>query len=403
MNVDLFGYSLSNLAHRKMRSFLSILSILIGIMSIYALISFGMGLDAYVKGLAEEAGIDKLFVQAKGIGAPGTDENFFLTQDDADFIEKIRGTDQVAPLYMKAGEIAWKDEKKYRFAMGFDLENEGLVMETFAVDVAAGRQLRKGEADAVVLGYNYQFPLKIFKRKIAAGDTIELNGKELKVVGFYSEVGNPSDDANIYLPKEGFEELYPASKEKYGWMIVRAEKGTSADDLADRITERLRKHKGQEEGKEDFFVQTFEDALATFNAILGVLKGILIIIAFISVVVASVNIMNTMYTAVVERTKEIGIMKAVGAQNHTILLVFIFEAGFLGLAGGVLGVLFGWMVAAAGGGIAAAAGFALLKPVFPWYLTFGCIAFAFIIGALSGIFPAKQAAALKPVDSLRYE
>jgi len=143
--------------------------------------------------------------------------------------------------------------------------------------------------------------------------------------------------------------------------------------------------------------------LATFNAILGVLKGILIIIAFISVVVASVNIMNTMYTAVVERTKEIGIMKAVGAQNHTILLVFIFEAGFLGLAGGVLGVLFGWMVAAAGGGIAAAAGFALLKPVFPWYLTFGCIAFAFIIGALSGIFPAKQAAALKPVDSLRYE
>src|SRR3989344_4869501 len=116
MNVDLFGYSLSNLAHRKMRSFLSILSILIGIMSIYALISFGMGLDAYVNGLAEEVGIDKLFVNAKGYGAPATDEIFSQTKEDADFFEKIRGTDQVATLYMKAGEIAWKDEKKYRFA-----------------------------------------------------------------------------------------------------------------------------------------------------------------------------------------------------------------------------------------------------------------------------------------------
>src|SRR3989338_10463881 len=102
--------------------------------------------------------------------------------------------------------------------------------------------------------------------------------------------------------------------------MAKAEKNTNVEELAEKDQERLRKHKGQEEGKEDFFVQTFEDALATFNAILGVLKGILIIIAFISVVVASVNIMNTMYTAVVERTKEIGIMKAVGAQNHTILL-----------------------------------------------------------------------------------
>ncbi|MDO8480222.1 MAG: ABC transporter permease [Nanoarchaeota archaeon] len=403
MNLDIFKYSLSNLAHRKTRSLLTSLSILIGIMAIYALVSFGLGLQAYVDSLAEEAGVDKLFVQARGIGAPGTDENFQLTQDDAEFISKIRGTDEVAPLYMKAGKIAWKDEQKYRYLIGFDLKQEELVSQTFATHVVAGRQLRKGETDAVALGYNYQLPQKVFKKKISVGDTIELNGKELKVVGFYSEVGNPSDDANIYISKEGFEELYPETKDTYGWMVVRASADTPAEELADRITERLRKHKGQEEGKEDFFVQTFADALATFNAIINVLKGILYLIGLISVIVAGVNIMNTMYTAVLERTKEIGIMKAIGAANHTILLVFIFESGFLGLVGGVLGVLLGWMVASVGGAAAAASGFALLKPVFPWYLTFGCIGFAFLVGAVSGILPAKQAAALRPVESLRYE
>ena len=113
--------------------------------------------------------------------------------------------------------------------------------------------------------------------------------------------------------------------------------------------------------------------------------------------------MNTMYTAVLERTKEIGVMKAIGAQNKDVMIIFVFESGFLGMIGGIIGVFSGWVVAALGGKFAAASGFALLQPVFPAVLVIGCVVFAFLIGALAGLLPALQAAKLKPVDALRYE
>jgi len=121
------------------------------------------------------------------------------------------------------------------------------------------------------------------------------------------------------------------------------------------------------------------------------------------VLVAAVNIMNTMYTAVLERTKEIGIMKAIGSRNRYILMIFFFESGILGLIGGTIGILFGYGLAKMGGAIAAEAGYALLQPFFPWWLTVGCLTFAFLVGATSGFFPALQASKLKPVDALRYE
>jgi putative ABC transport system permease protein len=216
-------------------------------------------------------------------------------------------------------------------------------------------------------------------------------------------VGSPTDDAQIYVTKEQFELLYPSDKDKYGYVMIRAEKDIPTKELADRIMEKLRKHKGQEKGKEDFYVQSFEDLIKTFTTIITVINSILVLIALISLVVASVNIMNTMYTAVLERTKEIGVMKAVGARNSDILVIFIFESGLLGMLGGIIGVILGYVVATIGGGFAAGAGYALLKPIFPWTLILGCIMFAFLIGAGSGVLPAIRASKLHPVDSLRYE
>jgi len=113
--------------------------------------------------------------------------------------------------------------------------------------------------------------------------------------------------------------------------------------------------------------------------------------------------MNTMYTAVLERTKEIGVMKSLGAKNSDIVFIFIFESGLLGSIGGILGVIFGYIIASLGGQAAASAGFSLLKPIFPPVLIIGCILFAFLVGAGAGLLPARQASQLKPVDALRYE
>jgi putative ABC transport system permease protein len=173
--------------------------------------------------------------------------------------------------------------------------------------------------------------------------------------------------------------------------------------MAVKVSEKLRKEREQDKGKEDFFVQTFEEVIAVFANIINILNIVLVMIALISVVVSAVNIANSMYTAVLERTNEIGVMKAIGARNATIQYIFLVESGLLGLAGGALGIFFGYLVATAGGNIAAAAGYSMLQPYFPWWLIAGCLMFSFLVGMLSGYFPAKQASKLKPVDALRYE
>jgi len=403
MNPDLIKYAFLNVKKRKLRSGLTVLSILIGITAIYALVSFGVGLQNYVNVLAEQAGIDKLFIQSKGIGAPGTDENFRILRDDVDFVEKINGVQEISGIYFKTIEVKKNRQLKFVFGSGIDPDKIDFVEEAFTFGIEKGRQLKKGDLDKVVLGHNYQIENKIFKRPVTLGEKIEINDEVFEVIGFYEGVGNPQDDSNVFFTYDTFESLFPDDKDEFGFVMVKANRNVDPSLLAERITDKLRKHKNQEEGKEDFFVQTFEDALQTFNNIILVLNGILVLIALISLIVASVNTMNTMYTAVLERTKEIGIMKAVGARNSDILTIFVIESGILGAIGGIMGVTLGFIISTIAGKIASQAGFSFLEPSFPIWLTAGSIIFAFSIGAASGSFPAYRASKLKPVDALRYE
>ena len=403
MNIHEITYSLQNLKKRKLRSWLTILSILIGITAIFTLLSFGIGIKKYVDQVADESGRNKLFIQAKGIGAPGTDESFFLSRSDVDFVSKIKGVDKIVGMYFKAGEINLDNEKRFHYVIGSDTDNLDFIEESFAVNIIKGRQLKKSDTNKAVLGYNYQFKEKIFKKAVRLGDKIEINGNSFEVVGFYDEVGNPQDDSNIFITNEAFEMSYPDRKDKFGFVILSSQRDARPSELAPKIEEKLRKHKGQNKGKEDFFVQTFEDALATFTTIINIINGMLVLIALVSLVVAFVNIMNTMYTSILERTKEIGVMKAIGAKNSDILIVFIVESGLIGFIGGLLGVALGYIISSIGGSIAASSGFALLKPSYPIALVIGCLFFSFLVGAAAGFLPARKAASLRPVDALRYE
>jgi putative ABC transport system permease protein len=401
--IDEIRYSLQNVANRKLRTFLSVLSIMIGVMAIFALLSFGLGLQNYMDVLAAEAGVDKIYVQARSTGVPGLDDSFFISDDDIDFLAKVNGVDEAAGMKIGVVETEFRGESKFAFSAAWDIEHTDLVLEASTVDVLSGRRIKKGDRFKVNLGYNYQIANKVFKNPVRLGDKIELNGEKFEVVGFFEEVGNPQDDSNVYVTLETFDLMYPNKEGKWGYVMIRSEKGEDPAALADKISEKLRKHKGQDEGKEDFFVQSFSDALETFGSVIDVINGVLVLIALISVVVASVNIANTMYTAVLERTGEIGVMKAIGAQNRDILFIFVFESGFLGMVGGIIGVFIGFLIAKAGGAAAAAAGYSFLQPSFPIALTLGCIAFSFVVGSLSGILPAFQASKLKPVEALRYE
>lgn len=404
MRLDYIKYSLDNVIHRKMRSWLTVLSILIGIAAIFTLVSFGQGLASYIDTLSADMGTDKLIMQAKSQSVPGMDSNFFVTEEEIKLLDKVRGIDEALGVYFSVAEVKYEKENLYAFAASMNVgANRELIRELYMIKVAQGRDLKKGDKLKVTLGYNYQFADVIFSKPVKLRDKLLLNGNEVEVVGFYGSYGNPQDDSNVYLTDEGFELLFPDTIGKYQMGLARTAKGFEPSEVAEFAEEKLRKERGQKEEQQDFFIQTFEQAIEAFNSIMMIINVVLILIALISIVVAGVNIANTMYTAVLERTQEIGVMKAIGAKNWDIMTIFLIESGFLGLIGGVLGIGLGYVVAKLGGAIASGAGYSMLQPIFPINLIVGCLLFAFFIGAFAGFFPARQASKLKPVDALRYE
>jgi putative ABC transport system permease protein len=404
--IDILKYSISNLWDRKLRSFLTILSILIGITAIFALISFGQGINTYMNDFAQEMGTDKVFLLPGSglITAPGT-SNILFTEDDINFLKKIKGVDEGTGMMIAYGKVKFKDFRE-RYPLVIGLSTEGserrLVEEMFGgIGVTSGRALKKGDTLKATIGYSYTVPDRMFKKPIKVGDKIEINDIEVDVIGIYEEIGSPTDDAQVYISQEGFEEIFEIADFEY--VYLRAASDQNVPELAEKVKKRFRKHRDQREGEEDFAVQTFEDVMATFTNVITVLNGILVLIALISVVVAGVNIMNTMYTSILERTQEIGLIKSVGAKNNMILFIFTAESGILGLIGGVIGIGFGYVISKIGGVIAQSYGLGLLRPAFPLWLIIGCLLFATAVGALAGLLPARQASKLKPVDALRYE
>ncbi|MGC9309688.1 MAG: ABC transporter permease [Candidatus Nanoarchaeia archaeon] len=398
ISKEMIRYSLKNLKHSKTRSFLTILSIFIGIATIFIFVSFGMGLYTYIGELTGESSANKVIIQAKGMSAPGLDDSFQLTKDDLNAVEHSRDVKTAQGIYFKVAEVSRKDEKRFVFLTAYNPENK-LVEEVFGIDIIKGRGLRSGDKSKVVLGYNYLLDDKIFSRALKINDVIDIQDQEARVIGFFEGVGNPQDDANIYVTESYFEELYPGNN-SYAWIVAEVD---DVERAVEDIEKNLRKERDQEEGKEDFFVQSFDELIESYTSALDIVIGFVILIALISVIVSAINTSNTMITSVLERFREIGIIKSVGARNADILKLFLFESAFLGFVGGLIGIGLGFVLSFIGGEILAMLGWGFLSPVFSPYLFIGCLIFATLTGAISGLLPAYRASRIDPVDALRYE
>ncbi|MCK5149843.1 ABC transporter permease [Candidatus Pacearchaeota archaeon] len=399
--MESIAYSLRNLKQKKSRSFLTILSIFIGITTIFIFISFGWGLYDYMEDLSSSSSADKIIIQSKGVGAPGFDTTFALTDDDLKVVEKTAGVYEAVGIYFKTAEIQQGTIKKYTLLYGYN-PGKPLLMDTFNIEVEKGRELKKGEKGKMVLGYNYQIKDKIFPKALSINDNLEVNGEKIKIIGFYESVGSPQDDAQIYVTHEFVKDLYAGENLSYNWIVARVD----VDNLENIITsveKNLRKHRNLEEGKEDFFVQSFESLMDSYSSALNIVIGFVILIALISVFVSAVNTANTMITSVLERVKEIGILKSIGARNSEIFKIFLFESGFLGFVAGVVGVILGFVLSYIGGCVLANLGWGFLAPHYSFWLFTGCILFATVTGAVSGVLPAMKASKINPVDALRYE
>ncbi len=394
-------YSLKNLMQKPSRSALTIFSIFIGITTIFIFISFGVGLYDYIDQFTSEGTADKVMILPKGSGVPGLDDTFALSQADVNAIEKTSGVYEVSAMYMKTAELKQKETKRYAFIIGWDPKNN-MMFEMSNIGLYKGRWLKAGDDNKVILGYNYVVPDRIFSKSYDVNDKIEIQGQDFRIVGFAESVGNPQDDSQIYTTDKIMEELYEGELNGYSMVVARVDK-EGVGEVSERIKRNLRNSRDLEKGKEDFSVQSYQELLETYNSVLNGVIGFIILIALIAVVVSSINTANTMITSVIERTREIGIMKAVGARNSEIFNVFLFESSVLGLISGLIGVGVGFLITYAAGYLLNAIGWGFLSPHYSWVLFLGLIAFATVTGAISGAIPAWKASKTNPVKALRYE
>ena len=399
---DYFGLAVKNLKRRQLRSWLTLIGIFISIATIFTLISLSLGLQAAVQDQFTALGTDKLFIQAKGgFGAPGEQTPSILTEDDVKVIEKVPGVKKVTYFTIANAAIKYNDETRYYAVYGMPQDGFDLYFQSTIVGLDDGRIPHKNSKEAL-MGWDFKYS-NVFKRPIKQGTKFLINGQEFKASGVVGKIGNPQDDKNIMLEINDFKALFNTGK-RADYIFIQIDGGEDAQQVSDRIERRLMSFRGVTEKTKDFSILTPQQLLASFQTILLILTGFLGAVAGISLFVGGIGIANTMYTAVLERTREIGVMKAVGAKNNDILLIFLIEAGLIGAVGGVVGTIMGIGVSNLVAYVATVQfGTNLVRAATPWWLIVSCIDFAFLVGALSGILPAKRAETIKTVDALRYE
>jgi len=393
MITDYISLGWKNIYHRKLRSVLTVMGIMISVMIIVALLMISTIEEQFKK-----MGANRVYITIPG-GKPGTKQG--LTQNDVDVLEKMRDLRLVTPyLFAPSTDMKYKQKKGYASVIGWPTKDSEERIKSYDITYAEGRTFHDRERGAVVIG-----PLvakEVFfdeedRREIHINDHIKILDKEFKVVGVYEAIGNQEDDSQVYIPMDDARELFNKPDE-VSFIEATVKPGQDIALVKKRIEHELER----ERHNDDFEVLTPEQILQFLHTTLGLVRAILLSIAGVSLVVGAIGIMNSMYTAVRERTKEIGVMKSLGATNLDILMVFLIEAGMMGLAGGMLGVLFGNALSFFVQYQAAMSGFAILKISPNLGFILGGLLFALVVGACSGALPAKHAAELHPVDALRW-
>ncbi len=403
MKSEYFILALDNLRKRKLRSALTVLGIVIAVVSIFVLISLTLGLKFAVTEQFRTLGMDKIFIYPRAsLAGPGSGGPVELSMSDVNVVEKVSGVKDVSYSVVAPAKIIFDDEVRFFTVIGYPFGKADIFIESGAYKFEEGRMLKEGDEGHVMIGSHYKHN-QLFDEPVGTRDTLNIQGKYFEVQAILEPIGNPGDDRLIYMSLEDMRELFKIQK-RIDFIIVQIESGQDIKRVAEKIERKMFNSRDVDEKTRDFTIQTPEELLDSFSGVLNLITGFLLAIAGISLLVGGIGIANTMYTSVLERTKEIGVMKAIGARNRDISSIFILEAGFLGMIGGSLGVILGWIIAK---GIEFVAinqfGTTLLQTQTPLILFIGCIGFAFASGMIFGALPAIRAGKLIVTDSLRYD
>lgn len=402
---DYFKFSIKTFKARKLRTGLTILGIFIGIAAVVSLISLSQGMQSAIDDQFQKLGTNRITISPGGGGFGGPESSGLvadkLTDHDVDVVRRVKGVDYAIGVMMKTARVEYDDKSRFTavFASSTDPKSVRFIESIDFFALETGKYPKPAEKYKAAIGS--KMGVNLFDRDIKIGEKITIEGQKFDVVAITKLSGNPLHDTKAAIPLDTAREIFDAPDE-LSMIFVEVSEGFEPEDVAENIEVAMRRDHKVKEGEEDFSVMTSEQLISSAKSLLGIVQVFLIGISLISLIVGGVGIMNTMYTSVLERTKEIGIMKAIGARNSDIMSMFLIESGTLGVIGGVIGVAMGYAIGKTAELIAVSSGVTILTVNYSFELILGAMIFSFLIGAISGTFPAIEASRKNPVDSLRY-
>jgi putative ABC transport system permease protein len=408
----LFLEAFENLSGNKMRSILTVLGIVIGVAAVIAMLSIGRGAQASITARIESMGTNLIYITPgstsqggvqSGAGSAGT-----LTLDDAEALASLPDVVSVASVTNSTVQIVYQGQNTRTRLMGVTPGYETVGSLTLDDGTFMTESDQNARSLVVVLGSDVATTLFGTTAGVV-GQKVRLNGQPYEVIGVLASKGGTgfmNQDDQVFIPlSTALYRLVGNTSFRGSSVIsqitVKASDSKVVEQVTNEVTLLMRERHETVEGADDFTVTSQQDSLETATEVADTLTIFLGGIAGISLAVGGIGIMNIMLTTVTERTREIGLRKAVGARRQDILMQFLVESTVLSLLGGLIGVALGWGISRIMGQVQFSG--TTITPVVGMDSILLATLFSMAVGLFFGIYPATRAARLQPVDALRHE
>jgi|JI8StandDraft_1071087.scaffolds.fasta_scaffold00071_12 putative ABC transport system permease protein len=400
---DLLQSAVQSLTRNKGRTALTMLGIVIGILSVIVVLSIGEAAQRSILGQINSLGTDIIFLQSGNKELANSPEQAFatpsLTYADGKKLDEQPWIKYVLPLIITTDLATGRGEDITVQVTG-TFPDEALLYD-LAFDEGGFFDMSQVESrnKSVVLGY--EVAKTIFGDDTAVGNSVKINNQNFRVIGVVTESGSRAFtdlDKSVYMPVTAAMDLYG---QRFMTYVIIQPDGISQNETVARVTDIMRdQHRLREGDDDDFFMETMDESVESVSQITDILSIFLSSVAAISLLVGGIGIMNIMYVSVTERTREIGLRKALGAKNRDVLGQFLAEAICLTVIGGIIGVLCGigvtWLAIQA---------IASVQDGWTFSVSTSGVMLGFFVsagvGILFGYAPAKQASKLRPIEALR--